>query len=209
MARKRTPPPTRTDPGHSPLTPAQQSFIDAYLVSPNAVQAYRAAYPGTPYRSAATLAGRLLKKVEVRAEISAARRAQSRRTRISADKALRELARVAFSDVFDFFDAEGHLRPVWQIPIETRRAIVGVKVTRERTTRRVTRNGKTKTTVTVHESVIEYKFASKLDALGKLAHYLGLNASIPPLEALLAALPPVLGDQIREALATNIPNPDR
>jgi hypothetical protein len=61
-----------------PLAPAQQRFVDAYILSPNAVQAYLAAYPGTPYRSAATLAGRLLKKVEVRAEIDAARRDRQR-----------------------------------------------------------------------------------------------------------------------------------
>ena len=173
------------------------------MVDLNGTRAYRVAFPDCSYAAARMAASRLVAQDNIAAEISAARRAQSRRTRISADKALRELARVAFSDVFDLVDAEGHLRPVWQIPIETRRAIVGVKVTRKRTTRRVTRNGKTKTTVTVHESVIEYKFASKLDALGKLAHYLGLNASIPPLEALLAALPPVLADQIRDALVAN------
>jgi hypothetical protein len=49
--------------------------------------------------------------------------------------------------------------------------------------------------------VIEYKFANKLDALGKLFDLLGLKTSIPPIEALLLLLPPTLAAQIRAELA--------
>ncbi len=184
-------------------------FAGEYLVDLNGTRAYRVAFPAASYQSARVGAAKLLSKPNIAAEIAAARRAQQRRTRITADKALRELARVGFADILDLFADDGRLRPARQIPIETRRAIRAVKVTRERTTRRVTRNGKTRTTVTVHECVIEYKFASKLDALGKLAHYLGLSASIPPLDALLLALPPALADQIRLALTANLPTADR
>jgi phage terminase small subunit len=82
MARERGRRPT------VPLTPAHQRLVDAYLVAPNAVQAYRAAYPGTAYRSAATRSGQLLKRVDVRAEIATARRAQQRRTRVAVDEVL-------------------------------------------------------------------------------------------------------------------------
>ena len=137
-------------------------------------------------------------KANIRAEIATARRAQQRRTRITADKALREVARVAFSDIGDLFDDEGRLLETRRVPLETR-ALASVKVSRERTTRRVTRAGRSTTTETVRECVIEYRFANKLEAIGKLFNYLGLAASVPPLEVLLLSLPPALAAELREA----------
>lgn len=182
------------------LKPEHERFVGEYLITLNAVQAYRTAYPGTTYGTAAVQAHRLLKKPNIRAEIQAARRAQQQRTEITADKVLREIARIGFADVVDLFDDCDQLRPLRQVPIETRRAIAAVKVTRARTTRRVTRNGKTRTTTTVHESVVEYKFANKLDALGRLFDHLGLSTAISPIESLLLSLPPPLAAQLRLAM---------
>ena len=186
------------------LTPAQQAFVDAYLIQPNAVQAYRTAHPGTPYRSAATLSARMLKKVAIRAENRAARRARASRTRIAADRVLREIARIAFFDPLDLFDEQGQLRDLRDVPLEARHAIASVKVKQERVTRRVTRNGHSRTTITTHESVVEYRFCSKVAALGRLADHLGLSTSIPPLEVLLAALPTDVAQELRQLLAGSL-----
>jgi phage terminase small subunit len=199
MAHEPDPRPT------APLTAAQQRFVDAYIATPNAVRAYRAAYPNTSYRSAAVQAHWLLKKPNIRAEIEAGRRAQQRRTRLSADRVLRELARVAFADVGELFDPDGRLREPHRVPLETRRALASVKVTRERVTRRVTRDGETTTTETVHESVVEYRFASKMDALGRLCDCLGLSASLPPLQVVLSLLPPPLAVRVRQCMAEMVP----
>jgi len=62
------------------LTENQKHFVEEYAIDRNAVQAYRRAYgPGVTYGSAATLAGRLLKKVEVQNALRAARRDSLRR----------------------------------------------------------------------------------------------------------------------------------
>lgn len=68
----------RSQKSPTPLTATQQRFVDEYLIDLNAIRAYQTVHPGTPYRSAATLSSRALKKVEVRVEIAAARRAHRR-----------------------------------------------------------------------------------------------------------------------------------
>jgi len=191
----------RTPSAEAPLTPAEQVFVEQYLVDLNGTRAYRVAFPGAAYGSARALASKLVAKVNVAAEIRAARAAQQRRTQITADKALRELARVAFSDLIDLFDGEGRLRSAREMPLDARRAAASVKVSRERVARRVTRRGKTTTTTTVRECVIEVKFWDKVAALERLFRHLGLETPIPPLEALLRSLPPRMAAGVRAALA--------
>ena len=53
--------------------------------------------------------------------------------------------------------------------------------------------------------MIEVKFWSKTDALDKLMTHLGLAREITPLDALLASLPPAVGEQLRAALAGDVP----
>lgn len=187
-------------PKYKALTPGQQAFVDAYLISPNAVQSYRIAFPGTTYRTAAVQAHRLLKKPNIRAEIQAARRDLQRRTQVTARKVISEIANIAFADPIDLFDEHGQLRGLRDVPRETRLALASVKVKQERTTRQVTKNGKTKTTQTIHESVTEFKFWNKLDALAKLGNRLGLNTEIAPVEALLQMLPRKTAEELRAAL---------
>src|SRR5947209_3600953 len=101
---RRAPPPAPPDPADAPLTPRERRFVDEYLVDLNATRAYRAAFPNAGYAAAKVGASRLLAKATLRAEIRAAREAQQRRARVSADAVLRELARIAFSDVVNLLD---------------------------------------------------------------------------------------------------------
>lgn len=123
----------------APLTPRQQQFVAAYLTNPNAVQAYLSAYPNTTYRAAAVQAHRLLKKSNIAAEIAVARRAAVRRARVGADKALKEIAGVAFSDIGDLFGDDGQLLPPRRVPHHARRTIAAVKVAGARSARRTER----------------------------------------------------------------------
>lgn len=184
------------------LTPEQQRFVDEYLIDLNGTRAYRVAYPGTSYGSARALASQLLAKVNVRSEIRAARQEQQKRTQVTADRVIRELARCAFSDLYDLYDSDGRLRTPRDIPLETRKALAAVKVRKEKTSRRLA--GQTEVTET--ECEVEYKFWNKLDALGKLCNHLGLTTEITPFEALLATLPQQLAGQIRAALAEGLPS---
>jgi hypothetical protein len=133
-------------------------------------------------------------------EIRAARAAQARRARVSARGVLREICSIAFSDAVDLVNEDGSLRPLRQVPLDARRAVASVRVKQERVTTRTTGKGKTKTKTTTHEKVVEYKLWDKLGALEKLCRYLGLRTEIPPLEALLLALPRSMAAEIRAAM---------
>lgn len=85
------------------LTARQKKFCDEYLIDLNATQA--AIRAGYSPNSAGAIGGENLEKPEIRARIDAALAEQSRRTGVTADRVVRELARVAFvnaEDVIDF-----------------------------------------------------------------------------------------------------------
>jgi phage terminase small subunit len=179
------------------LTPSERVFVDEYLVDRNGTRAYRAAFPGVAARSARTLASRLLAKVHIRDEIRAARRAQQIRTKVTADGVIRELSRIAFSDLIDYFDADGNPLPPHKVPRDARRAIAAARVVSEKVT--TTRRGKT--TTRVRTRVLHYCLHDKCSALDELATHLGVRRDVSPLEALLGLMPPGLAAQLRAALA--------
>jgi phage terminase small subunit len=84
------------------LTPRQDRFVEEYLVDSNATQAaIRAGYAA----SGAEVQGhRLLSNAKVRDAILGEQVARSKRTAITADKVLRELARIGFSSLADVTD---------------------------------------------------------------------------------------------------------
>lgn len=178
------------------LTENQRRFVDEYLIDLNATQAYRRAFPGTTYATAAVEASRMLKKPNVVKEVKAARSALAKRSRITAEKVLREYARIAFSDVGDMVAADGKIAPMRNIPLEARRAIASVKVGRSKTTRLGEES--------VEECEVEYKLWPKTEALNKLFTHLGLSSEITPLDALLASLPKRLSEEVRAAIAGTV-----
>ena len=88
------------------MTKKQKRFCEEYLVDLNATQAaIRAGYSPD---SAGAIGSELLKKPEISARIDKSIAAQSRRTGVTADRVIRELARVAFAnsqDVINYDDA--------------------------------------------------------------------------------------------------------
>lgn len=79
------------------LTAKQQRFVDEYLVDLNATQAaIRAGYSAATARS---IAAENLTKPNIAAAVSAAQAERAKRTGITADRVLEDLARVAFGDV--------------------------------------------------------------------------------------------------------------
>lgn len=86
------------------MTEKQKRFCEEYLVDLNASQALiRAGY--SP-KNANVSASNLLANVNIRARIDEALAEQSRRTGITADRVIRELARVAFVSAPDVIDME-------------------------------------------------------------------------------------------------------
>lgn len=170
------------------LTPDQQRFVDEYLKDLNQVQAYRRAFPGTSYTSASNQSSRMMKRVEVKAEITAALADLRERSREDATAALRELGLLATSRITDVVDVSDPDRPrlkdpkdvppeAWAAVQEISRTAHGVKV----------------------------KMHSKPAALDKVLARLGLTREITPLDALLLSLPGDLREAVRRALLAALP----
>jgi len=84
------------------LTEKQKRFVDEYLIDLNATQA--AIRAGYSEGSAGTIGSENLQKPEIASRVNKAIAKRSKRVEISADRVLKELARIAFADVSDIAD---------------------------------------------------------------------------------------------------------
>ncbi|PND34542.1 terminase small subunit [Achromobacter pulmonis] len=79
------------------LTDKQRRFVDEYLVDLNATQA--AIRAGYSQKTAGQIGEQNLKKLEISRAVQEAQAARSKRTEITQDMVLRELAKIGFSDI--------------------------------------------------------------------------------------------------------------
>jgi len=150
------------------LTPKQQLFVDEYLFDLNATQA--AIRAGYSTHTAKDIGCENLAKPSIKVEIDKALAERSRRTGITTDRVLVELAKIGFvnaADVMNFDDAtvkEGSSR-------DDTAAIKSVKV---------------KVTPTEDGSIVERELVlfDKLNALNQLGRHLGIDkltiVNLPP-----------------------------
>lgn len=81
------------------LTAKQQRFVEEYICDLNATQAaIRAGYSA---KNADKIGSELLGKTRVREALQAVQAARSKRTEITADRVLEQLAKIAFADIKD------------------------------------------------------------------------------------------------------------
>lgn len=159
--------------GKAMPAPADQRralFVREYLVDLNATQAAtRAGYsPKTAYEQGS----RLLKDAEIAAAVQEAYAARARRTQIDADKVVTELARIAFSDVWNYeIDENGKLVLAEDAPEDATRAVAAVK----EKTRFIPQDGGEPIT----ERTVEFKLWDKNTALANLAKHLGMFDTVP------------------------------
>lgn len=86
------------------MTVKQKRFVDEYLIDLNATQAaIRAGYSS---ETAQEQGSRLLSNVMVKAKIDKALAERSKRTGVTADRVVQELARIAFVNADDVIDAD-------------------------------------------------------------------------------------------------------
>ena len=86
------------------LPPMQDRFVDEWLIDFNGTQA--AIRAGYSERSARRIAGRLLTKDNIQREISRRQKDLQRRTEVTQDRVVKELARIAFADMTDYAQVE-------------------------------------------------------------------------------------------------------
>jgi phage terminase small subunit len=116
------------------MTPRQRLFVSEYLVDLNGKQA--AIRAGYGRKTAAHEAWKLLnRRPNIAQAIKDAMKAQEARTGISADKALEEIARIAFSDVgrlLETKDGEVKVKDLASLSAADRAAIARIVVTKGR-----------------------------------------------------------------------------
>lgn len=93
----------------------------------NGTGAYLAIHPNVMPESAATLAWRLLRKVEVLKALNDARNERMKRLEMDGDEAIGLLSLAARADIGDAFDAEGKLLPITRWPESLRLAVRSIK----------------------------------------------------------------------------------
>lgn len=113
------------------LTEKQRRFCDEYLIDLNGTRAYKAAYPAVKRdETAKANASRLLTFANVQNYIRERMEDRQKRTEITQDRVLRELAIIAFADVTDIVSYNGGrvvIKPTDDLPKETRKIIAGIK----------------------------------------------------------------------------------
>lgn len=85
------------------MTDAQKRFCDEYLIDLNATRAYKVAYPKCKKdETANAAASRMLRNVKVQEYISEKQKEIEKRTEVTQDKVIKELAAIAFSNASDY-----------------------------------------------------------------------------------------------------------
>lgn len=113
------------------LTEKQKRFCDEYIIDLNATRAYLAAYPATTKEAtAAKSASRMLRNGKVAEYIRQRIEDRRRRTEITQDRVLLELAAIAFADVagiISWQDGRIRITNTEDVPEESRKIIAGYK----------------------------------------------------------------------------------
>lgn len=108
------------------LTPKQSRFVDEYLIDLNATQAaIRAGYSAATARQ---IGEENLTKPYIAAEVKKRMEKREKRTEITQDRVLQELARLAFFDPRKLFDKEGNPLALHDLDDDTAAAIGGLDV---------------------------------------------------------------------------------
>lgn len=85
------------------LTTSQKRFVNEYLIDLNGTRAYKVAYPRVKSdKTAAAAATRMLRNVKVQEYIEKRMKDREKRTEITQDRVLEELAAIAFANASDF-----------------------------------------------------------------------------------------------------------
>ena len=113
------------------LTPKQKLFADEYLIDLNATRAYKVAYKSCKKDETAWVNGsKLLRNTKVANYIKERMDERSKRTEITQDNVLRELATIAFANVTDFVTIENGVvivKDTKDIPKKLLPAIASIK----------------------------------------------------------------------------------
>lgn len=117
------------------MTEKQKIFADEYLIDLNATRAYRVAYPSVKRDETAKSAGsRMLTNVNVAKYIKERMEERQKRTEVTQDRVVEELAAIAFSKATDYVEIRSNgvagvviIKPTSELSDAQIRAIAGIK----------------------------------------------------------------------------------
>lgn len=149
------------------LTAKQIRFVDEYLVDFNATQA--AIRAGYSEKTANTIGAQNLAKLSIQAEISRRQKDLQRRTEVTQDRVVKELARIAFANIADYVHVETQTRTK-DDGTETTYQIVMLSETEDLSA------DQRAALATVKQSVngVEIKLHDKIKALELLGRHIGM-----------------------------------
>jgi phage terminase small subunit len=110
----------------APLTVRQQSFVREYLLLGQPSEAARRA--GYSHATANNIAYDLMRVPHVAKAIAEGQAAAQRRSEVTLDRVIGELAKLAFADPRDLFTADGKLKPIHQLDDDSAASIAAMEV---------------------------------------------------------------------------------
>lgn len=114
------------------MTKAQKRFCDEYLIDLNATRAYKVAYPNTKKEETASSNGsRMLRNDKVQKYISEKIKEREKRTEVTQDRVINELAKIAFMDIRKLYTENGKLKNIADIDSDTAGAISSLETLEE------------------------------------------------------------------------------
>ncbi|HMN92222.1 MAG TPA: terminase small subunit [Hydrogenophaga sp.] len=164
--------------GVADMSPKQEAFVREYLVDLNATQA--AIRAGYSKKTAGSIGEENLRKPEIRSAVDAALAVVAKRVGVTAERVLRERARIAFFDPRKLLDAEGNPRALRDLDDDSAAAIAALEIVQL---------SSSEGAPGVISLVKKYRFASKDASLVALEKHLGLtekpvHCHLPPITSI-------------------------
>lgn len=163
----------------SKLTERQEQFCNEYLIDLNATRAYKSVYKSCKKDETASAASaRLLRNVKVQHYIEKRQKELQKRTEITQDRVLKELASVAFANGADFAkvvektgkraieNAEGEVVSYEEIPYTDVEVLLTQNVDKDKL--------KAISSIKQGKNGIEIKTADKIKALELIGKHIGM-----------------------------------
>lgn len=161
------------------MTDAQKRFADEYLIDLNATRAYKVAYPNCKKdETARANSSRLLTNANIQEYISKRQKEIEKRTEVTQDMVVQELAKIAFFNIKDIYSENGTLKQIKDIDNNTSKAIASIKTLQKAGSMKININmqGQDEEVPLEHieEQTIEFRTNDKVKALELLGKHLGM-----------------------------------
>lgn len=161
------------------MTDAQKRFCDEYLIDLNATRAYKVAYPNCKKdETARANSSRLLTNANIQNYVTDKQKELEKRTEITQDMVVQELAKIGFFNIKDIYNKDGTLKHISDIDEGTARAISSVKTLQKAGSMKISINPEGKDVEVpienIPEQTIEFKINDKVKALELLGRHLGM-----------------------------------